>query len=295
MKDVSAEIGGIAERYPLDIFQDQAPTPAVVERDNVFYFETVSFQVEDALFRVFKSGFEVKGTPFEAMFSLPQVPGPKGIVEGTDDSSPIYLRGISKVNFRCFLRALYPFKGAPTTYAEWIAALDLAIMWDFKEVRNTCIEALSELIKSRTAIDNILLAKKYKVKKWLRDGYIRLLQQKELEPKFINDICTSEIDLPMITIVRLLYIREKRHCELHLQHRDQSNTRSCRRCSSDDYHFTGSTNDANRKVDEVFADEIARMPDDYPEMKSGTTIDETNRKFNEVFVDLFDWPRQRMY
>jgi hypothetical protein len=76
-------------------------------------------------------------------------------------------------------------------------------MWDFKEVslpektiidlyflilyicfgaqvRNTCIEALSGLIKSRTAIDNILLAKKYKVKKWLRDGYIQLLQQKEL-------------------------------------------------------------------------------------------------------------------
>jgi hypothetical protein len=44
MKDVSADIGGIAEPNPPYIFQDQAPTPAV-ERDSVFYFETVSFQV----------------------------------------------------------------------------------------------------------------------------------------------------------------------------------------------------------------------------------------------------------
>jgi len=259
MIDVSEDNGEIAEPNRPDISQDQTPTPAA-ERDGVFYFETVTFQVEDTLFRVIKSDFEVQGTPFEAIFSLPQAP--QKLVEGTDDSCPIYLHGISKVNFRSFLRVLYPFKGAVVTYTEWIEALELAIMWDFKEIRKTCIEALSELIKSRTVIDKILLAKKYKVKKWLRDGYIQLLQSRELE--LGNDICTSEIDV--ITIGRLLYIRERRHCEL------KRDALYCLRCSNDffinpklanskiDEFF--STDVANRKIDEVFADEIAGMQDD---------------------------------
>lgn len=44
MNDVSEDIGEITEPNRPDISQDQAPTPAV-ERDNVFYFETVTFQV----------------------------------------------------------------------------------------------------------------------------------------------------------------------------------------------------------------------------------------------------------
>lgn len=161
-----------------------------------------------------------------------------------------------------------------TTYAEWIAALELAIMWDFKEVslpedviidlyfslyifvfgtqiRKTCIRALSALIESRPVIDIVLLAKKYKVKEWLRAGYIKLLQSKELE--LGDDICTSEIDV--ITIARLLYIRERRHGEI------QRNTQYCHRCSRT-YGYDFSTDIANRKIDEVFADEIAGMQGD---------------------------------
>jgi len=249
LNDVAEDNGEIAEPNRPHMSQDQAPA----ERDNVFYFETVTFQVEDTLFRVIKSDFEVQGTPFEAFFSLPHTPSK--IVEGTDDSSPIYLHGISEVKFRSFLRVLYPFKGAVTTYAEWIAALELAIMWDFKEIRMTCIEALSELIKSRTAIDKIVLGKKYNVKKWLRDGYVQLLKSKELE--LGDDICTSEID--MMTLARLLYIRERKHCEL------KTDEACCPRCyhrfSTHSGHIF-STIVANRKIDEVFADEISGMQDD---------------------------------
>jgi len=194
---------------------------------------------------------QVQRTPFEAIFSLPQTP--RKNVEGTDDSSPIYLHGISKVKFQSFLRVLYPFKGAATTYVEWIAALELAMMWDFKEIRKTCIEALSEHIKSRTVIDNILLAKKFKVKKWLRDGYIQLLQSKDMELELGENICTSEMDV--MTLARLLYIRERRHCE------SQRDSKYCSRCSRMlDGYF--STDVANRKIDEVFADEMAGMEDD---------------------------------
>jgi hypothetical protein len=118
------DIGEIAEiADPSSPRADQAPS---LERDEAFYFkfETVTFrvhfnlffrslfiiytilQVEDTLFRVFKRGFQVQGTTFETMFSLPE--NPSGIVEGTDDSHPIHLHGISKVKFQCFLRVLYP-------------------------------------------------------------------------------------------------------------------------------------------------------------------------------------------
>lgn len=122
----------------------------------------------------------------------------------------------------------------------------------FPQIRKTCIEALSELIKSETAFDNILLARKYKVKRWLRDGYLRLLQQKgELE--LGDDICSSKLDL--ITIARLLYIREKKHCQV------QSNGRclECGGVASGDYF---NSDEANQKIDEVFADEIAGMKDE---------------------------------
>lgn len=122
----------------------------------------------------------------------------------------------------------------------------------FPQIRKTCIEALSELIKSETAFDNILLARKYKVKRWLREGYLRLLQQKgELE--LGDDVCSSKLDL--ITIARLLYIREKKHCEVRFNAR-------CLECSgvaSGDYF---SSDEANQKIDEVFADEIAGMKDE---------------------------------
>ena len=101
-------------------------------------------------------------------------------------------------------------------------------------------------------MDNILLAKKYKVRKWLLDGYVQLLQQKEAL-EFGDDICNSEIDL--ITIARLLYIREKKHCQLQCA----VHCRHCKR-KADEYFF--SIDKANREIEEVFADEISGMQDD---------------------------------
>ena len=48
MNDVSEDIGEIAESNRPDISQIQTPTSAA-ERDNVFYFETVTFQVHLSL------------------------------------------------------------------------------------------------------------------------------------------------------------------------------------------------------------------------------------------------------
>ena len=57
-----------------------------------------------------RDGFEVPGTIFEAMFSLP--PGPAKAngtsAEGMSLDNPIFLDGIAEEQFRAFLRVLYP-------------------------------------------------------------------------------------------------------------------------------------------------------------------------------------------
>ena len=122
------------------------------------------------------------------------------------------------------------------------------MLFFFSQIRKTCIEALSKLIESRSNFEKILLARKYKVKKWLRDAYAQLLQQKKAL-EFGDDIRTSQIDL--ITVARLLYLRERRH----FQFRDTEIE-----CAGI-YGFFNSF-EAYKRIDEVFADEIAEMQDD---------------------------------
>ena len=61
-----------------------------------------------------KHGFNVPGTPFEAMFALPQGPSVKtedmGATgcEGLSDDNPIVLHQVEEEDFRAFLRVLYP-------------------------------------------------------------------------------------------------------------------------------------------------------------------------------------------
>jgi hypothetical protein len=47
-------------------------------------------------------------------------------------------------------------------------------------MRHRAIKALEPWIKEQNAKEVVLLAKKYRVQKWLRDGYTRILQQPSL-------------------------------------------------------------------------------------------------------------------
>jgi hypothetical protein len=120
-------------------------------------------KVENKLFRVPKSGLNVEGTVFETMFALPPPQennsGRPDAPEGSTDKFPIILEGISKAHFRGFLRAIYPmyehhslnpFEShklivlmgirnpastvSPLTYDELDGAVQLATMWEFREV-----------------------------------------------------------------------------------------------------------------------------------------------------------------
>ena len=64
-------------------------------------------KVENSLFKVPKNGFQVSGTIFEAMFSLPSGDAADSI-EGSSDENPIHLHGIEEKKFKAFLTVLYP-------------------------------------------------------------------------------------------------------------------------------------------------------------------------------------------
>jgi hypothetical protein len=111
---------------------------------------------------------------------------------------------------------------------------------------------LSDLIKSRDVVENILLAKKYRVKEWLRDGYMNLILQ--TRPVKIG-VLLSLNDL--LTIARICFIRDTIKV-------------NCR-----------TPNQAYREIDEIFADEMKEMED--LEDISPTIMDEME---DDVYLTL---------
>ncbi|KAF4620933.1 hypothetical protein D9613_001094 [Agrocybe pediades] len=130
----------------------------VPQRDDVFYVDTITFKVENTLFRVPRCGFEAPGCFFTTMFTLPG-PGEQGVqIEGSDDAHPILLEGIQQSHFKAFLKVLYPklYKCLPAagvpynetyerkdsvdTYSDWIGVLHLSTQWDFPKA---CASACS--------------------------------------------------------------------------------------------------------------------------------------------------------
>ncbi|KAJ3489153.1 hypothetical protein NLJ89_g11553 [Agrocybe chaxingu] len=101
--------------------------------------------------------------------------------EGTCDAHPIVLEGVSKAYFEGSLLVMHPFQRTASTFEEWVGALDLATMWNFGETRQKAIAALSKQILERDAVENVLLAKKYGVRDWLRDSIIRLVEDNGLK------------------------------------------------------------------------------------------------------------------
>lgn len=63
-------------------------------------------QVENTLFRVFRSTFARHSPVFKELFSLPEPVGFPS--EGSEDETPLYLSGILSVDFARLLWILYP-------------------------------------------------------------------------------------------------------------------------------------------------------------------------------------------
>jgi len=167
------------------VTDDPLAGPSIEKRasrlDQDFNYQVVVFEVENTLFQVPRIGFNVPGSPFEAMFALPQTQTDD--IEGSSLDNPIQLSGVKVHHFRPFLRVLYPFVGQKPVieFDEWVGVLNLATMWFFKKIRTRAITELSDLIKVKTVMERFRLAKEYRVADWLRNAYLELTQKLPLD------------------------------------------------------------------------------------------------------------------
>ncbi|KAF5365175.1 hypothetical protein D9758_005360 [Tetrapyrgos nigripes] len=152
--------------------------PATPRRDDVYYWELVTFQVEDLLFRVPRHHFQKKSHVFRDMFALPQGDQEP---EGNSDANPIKLEGILATEFTSLLRALYPryITGKMDANIDWKSVLKLATLWEFLELRMSTVDKLSSSQPPMTAWEKIELGRRYFVHNWLRSGYVDLVSQPE--------------------------------------------------------------------------------------------------------------------
>ncbi|KAJ6530033.1 hypothetical protein DFH09DRAFT_1184426 [Mycena vulgaris] len=150
-----------------------ATMPPSPTRDEKYYLEVITFQVEDRLFKVPRYHFERNSEIFASTFMLPT----SGEIEGASDQNPFELKGISLVDFQRLLEVLYPLTNSlPSLPKEhWISVLKLSTMWRLLDIRSLAIQALAD--HQVDTMERIVLARTYHVSSWLRAGYNSLAKK----------------------------------------------------------------------------------------------------------------------
>ncbi|KAJ7177236.1 hypothetical protein C8R43DRAFT_974563 [Mycena crocata] len=234
-----------------------SPSPT---RDERYYFETVTFQVEDRLFKVPRYHFERNSEIFAATFSLPT--GDTDEPEGLSDRNPIKLEGISSADFEHLLAVLYPLEVPIPTMSKdcWISILKLATLWRFLSIRQLAISHLDVEVKDNA--EGIVLARKYHVGTWLRSGIQALV--KAPHPAMSRDDAQS---IGWETATMIYRIRES-------QSFSRPQTTYCATCEdyTTTYAYHGSwycpscrPPDNIDQIDGVFAEEFRKMDVDSDE------------------------------
>lgn len=103
-------------------------------------------------------------------------------VEGQSDEHPIVLIGITSFEIDSLLEVLNaPLIGGELvfTYEQWTAALHLATMWAFEDVRSYVINKLDAQLKTTNLFERIRIADKCRVEKWLHSAYKALCDREE--------------------------------------------------------------------------------------------------------------------
>ncbi|KIO04195.1 hypothetical protein M404DRAFT_48882, partial [Pisolithus tinctorius Marx 270] len=144
-----------------------------------FYTHTVTFLVEDCLFRTPREPLEAESTVFRDRFLLPQ--GESKRVYGR---SPVVLRGVSKKEFESLLRALMyrsvrhgTNKGSDLDYDQWMSVLKLSTTWEFTGLSNAAIEYLDCLLRPLDPITKVELALQYNIQEWLLSALLMLARR----------------------------------------------------------------------------------------------------------------------
>ncbi|KZV72009.1 hypothetical protein PENSPDRAFT_374187 [Peniophora sp. CONT] len=180
--------------------QDPKDTQDV--QDEYFYFQSVVFKAEKTLFRVPRYGLPADVAAFDAMFSQASPGG-----AGSSNENPIFLDSdVKAFDFRSLLKASYPPPGTTAsvlTLDEWMGVLTLANKWNLVNMKEKAIAGSNVEVQNKSTVDKVLLAKKYNVARWLKEGYYTLVSRKDpITPD-------ERTKLGWETYARLLDVREK--------------------------------------------------------------------------------------
>lgn len=144
-----------------------------------FWVNTVTFSVENCLFRVPREPFQRESKFFCDKFS--SLHGDGGEVEGLSDEKSIQLEGVEKSDFEQLLKVLFhrahtlsPDLSLSTD--QWKSVLSLSTAWSFQEPRQAAIDALT---KEASAVDRVVLSKKYKIEEWFLPALNELVKRRK--------------------------------------------------------------------------------------------------------------------
>ncbi|KAG9036704.1 hypothetical protein FS837_001609, partial [Tulasnella sp. UAMH 9824] len=101
-------------------------------------------------------------------------------LEGKDNEHPISLGGISAFEMASFLDVTQSPRldeDPELTFSQWTAALHLATMWSFDDIRERIIQQVDKTISEVDPIDRIEASLKCRVEKWLHPAYVVLCKR----------------------------------------------------------------------------------------------------------------------
>ncbi|KZT03910.1 uncharacterized protein LAESUDRAFT_683082 [Laetiporus sulphureus 93-53] len=216
-----------------------------------FYFEdgNLVILVEGTLFRVFRSSFTRHSAVWRELFLLPEPA--ECIPEGLSDDSPLFLSGISSVDFERLLWIIYPPRyGVHNAHGidAWVSILDLAIRWEFADIRALAIRELQSLEMS--AVDKIILSRRFDIRdQWAIAAYVALCERPT--PLTLEEANRLGID----SAVRIAQLREQLRCRCRSACHEGS---GCRSAAHDVFSRRGHPNTSHLRADRVHW-EIAKI------------------------------------
>ncbi|KAJ7656458.1 hypothetical protein DFH06DRAFT_1091358, partial [Mycena polygramma] len=224
------------------------PTPPPVH-DDTYYLESITFHVEDRLFKVPRLLFERNSEIFADALKLPRGTDD---VEGTSDQNPFRLEGISIADLDDFSRSCtLSVCNANATLKmpkdHWISVLKLSTLWRFRDARALAIDNLTSSV-AKTPVEAITLARQYQVASWLRTGYTALSQSR-----------LTSYDIETIgdkTALKIYQVREE--CALNKLARAGQNQHGYNNQPDPAQYFAATA----QEVEVAFADEFRRADAD---------------------------------
>ncbi|TEB38063.1 hypothetical protein FA13DRAFT_1725689 [Coprinellus micaceus] len=150
----------------------------MLQFDEEYYWELVTFLVEGHIFRVPKHNFIEHSKTFTLRYLVGHDQRNKSEAEDPYDDplSHAIVLDVSVDDFRCFLKALYPRYSKGLLKNEWLRVLKLSHQWSFCTYRQMAIEALTPVM---APTDKIVWGKEYTIAAWVNFGLVELVTRAE--------------------------------------------------------------------------------------------------------------------